>query len=149
MSETILKILPTIILALVALAGALGLWALLRGKLGELFDYLAVKTKVDFLRHVDDILIGAAGQAYDDGIDWAKTALADGKVTPAEWRDLKERALSLGMGLLDLEQLCGYVGDADAYLETRVGHALAVSKARGAGAKKPAPVGPAPDPSAP
>src|SRR5690606_17757922 len=106
-------------------------------KLGELFDFLAVKTKMSFLAHVDEVLVGAAGQAYDEGAAWLQAALADGKVQPDEWRDLLERTKRIGKSLIDIETLKGYVGadNVDSYLATRAGHAIASSKARGAGAK--------------
>src|SRR5690606_38154194 len=94
--ELFLTWLPAIVTTAVAIAGALGLWALVRGKLGELFDFLAVKTKMSFLAHVDEVLVGAAGQAYDEGAAWLQAALADGKVQPDEWRDLLERSKRIG-----------------------------------------------------
>jgi len=140
-----LQWLPSIIGAVVAVAGALGLWVLLRAKLGLLGDWLAAKTKLSVLAQIDEVLVAAASAVYEEGTDWLGTAAADGKITPDEWAGLKARIWERAKQMVSVDELAGYFGGsagaAADYAKGRIPHAIAQSTARGDGARR---VGPDP-----
>lgn len=140
---------PMIVGGVVSVGGALGLWAWLRGKLSLLGDWLAQKTKFGALAHVDEILVAAASMVYEQGGDWLEEATADGKVTPEEWAELKQRIWDEARTMVSVDKLAPYFngspGAAARYVKGRVPHAVAESKARGSGAKKVS----TPDPTQP
>jgi len=148
-----LQWIPWAVGGVVALAGGFGLWKWLKEKLGIWFDALEAKTGITFLAHVDEILVGVAGMAYDrilhskDGSAWLQKATADGKVDPEEWAELWELTKELGLELVDLNRLRSFVASPEAYVESRIGHAIAESNRRGQGSNRPG--APAPAPAAP
>lgn len=124
------KWIPTIVGGVVAIVAFFGLFGKLRGLIDQAFDWLAEKTKVDFLGQVDEILVGLFMEEWDAINKWLNEATADGVVTKQEWAELWRRVKGRALPFISLEKLRSYVGDPENFLESRAPKAAAEAKRR-------------------
>ena len=122
--ETFLKLLPSLIAGAVALAGMLGLFALLRDKLGAWADWLATKTRIAKLANLDEMLWGFLHETGSELQVALKDVLADGKITKEERQRLVGIVVLKAKSHFGLDWLKGFVADVgsdalDSFLRAR------------------------------
>jgi hypothetical protein len=123
--------------AMVAVVGLFKGWQFLRDKIGQGFDYLAMKTKLGFLANLDEVLVGFAMDLYHSEIKLLKE---QGKWTSDTGalmlQKLKEKAKQhFGMNALAAIAGSGSTDDVDSFLASRGEAAVVEAKARGKASK--------------
>ncbi len=116
---------------IVTALGALGTFALgmLAKYLGKLTDWAAEKTRLVFLKNVDEIVMGVVIDLYNTQVETWKAAGEDGKLTPAEVARAKSLALNSAKAFIDWERWSSMFGvSSDIALESRIERAVTVAK---------------------
>ncbi len=142
-----LPIVVTVVSLVVVFGTTFGLWSWVRRKVNELGDYAAEKTGIQFLAHVDEVLVGFAVDLYETEIKAAKEAAEDGKLTPEEKARFKDILINKAKQHFGISRLASMVStgapaDIDAALRARAEVAVLEAKARGAAAKAVKPLDP-------
>jgi hypothetical protein len=119
--------------AIVALVGALKGWSWVRGKLNELFDFLAMKTKLGFLANVDEVLVGFATDLYHSEIKLLKAEGQWNKDTGAKMLEVLKAEAKEHFNLDTIGRVMGTDNPAG-LIDSRAEAAVIEAKRRGAAA---------------
>lgn len=119
--------------AMVTVAVSLGAFKWLREKIDQLFDYLAAKTKLNFLANVDEVLVGFAVDLYNSEIKLLKDQGEwNAETKKMMFNKLKEKAKQhFGLGALGAIAGSGTSADVDSFVAGRASVAITEAKARG------------------
>ena len=131
-----------VVIALAATAAtSFGFWRWFRPKARAWGAAIDAETGVPIFGVIFDKGVVAMSLAADRIGPVLREVTADGKIDPAEWDRLKAEGIEVWKELLhplELEGLSNSTGGkVDTYLEGLASHAIATSKRRGAGAKRP------------
>jgi hypothetical protein len=137
MSEQIVSLLPAIIAGVVAIVAFFGGWALMRGKLGGLFDWLAQQTRIKKLSELDEMLVGFAMDLYQAEIKELKEASADGKLSKEDADRMMRILVAKAKQHFGADFFKGFVASAgldamDAFIRSRGERAVVQAKGIGA-----------------
>lgn len=114
----------------------------------RLFDWAGEKTKLDFLKRLDDLVMAVISDIYNTLVQQAKNAKADGKLTEHERQRFKTMAIQAIKGYLGtkgMTQLIAILGgkaaSVDGFLGAAVEKQITASKnaARGSSLRVPFP----------